>query len=301
MWRILLVLLVLAPGAARARTVAIDAQAARDGGVRTERLPLIRFSPSHHAYGLVRDPAPLLSLRASIIEDEARLRLADADLKRTQQLYHAAHNVSEASLEQAQAKQGVAAARLAADKAKASALYGSSLGDALAASAGPVAALAAGRTSLVEVSLAGPALPRPPRQALAQGKALKLIGPAGSVPSGLIGQSFYYSGPPLPSGMPLPVRLPEGAARSGYAVPLSALTYRGGKASLFVETSPGRFAMIPVPMDDSIRKDGRRRGYFVPRRAIPPGALVAVQGAGLLLSVAEHRKAKAKPAKPDKD
>ncbi|HET9148759.1 MAG TPA: hypothetical protein VFN77_11955, partial [Acetobacteraceae bacterium] len=146
----------------------INAQAARDGGVKTEHPPLIHFAPSRDAYGIVENPAAVLALRASIIEAAAQLQLADANLKRTSQLYHAAHNVSVASLEQAQAAQAVAAAKLAALKAKAAATYGLSLGQALLATSGPVAALAAGKASLIEVSVSAPVLNKPPAQATAR-------------------------------------------------------------------------------------------------------------------------------------
>lgn len=307
MWRFLLgVFVATAPGFALAQTVKVEAGAARDGGVKTRHLPLIRHTPSRKAYGMVESPSQVLSLRASIIEAAAQLQLAEANLKRTSQLYHAAHNVSVASLEQAQAAQSVAAAKLAALKAKAVARYGSSLGNTLSAPEGPLAGLAAGKVSLIEVSLGAPTLPHPPRQAAARadGKTLPLtlIGAAGSVPAGMVGQGFYYIGPALPSGMPLSITLPQGAPRSGYAIPLSALVYRDRKASMFVETRPGRFLMVPVPMSTEIDTDGGTEGYFVPAKLMPRDAVIAVQGAGFLLSVAAHQKAKAKSsADPDED
>ncbi len=319
MWRVLFgILALLLPEAALAQTVAISPQAARDGGVKAVRLPLIRFRPSRSAYGIVENPAAVLSLRASIIEAAARLQLANANLKRTNQLYQAAHNVSVASLEQAQAAQAVAAARLAALQASAAATYGSSLGKALLATEGPVAALAAGQTSLIEVSVSAPVLNKPPAQATAQvqdGQPLPvtLIGAAGQVPMGMLRQGFYYTGPALPSGTPLSVTLPEGHAQAGYAIPLSALVYRDRSASMFAETKPGRFTLVKVPMGMKIHPAGAAQGYaaqgyFVPERLIPQGAAIATQGAGLLLSIAAHDKAekqhpagKAKNADPDED
>ena len=300
---LLIVAIALLPLAASAQSVTISsvtisAKAARDGGVKTVHLPLIRHAPSRAAYGVVESPAALLSLRASVIEAAATRRLAEANLKRTSQLYHAAHNVSVASLEQAQAAEAVAAARLAALKANAAATYGSSLGDALLAKDGPMAALVAGKASLIEVSVAAPELAKPPVQATArieQGKPmpLQLIGAAGQVPLGMLGQGFYYAGPALPSGTPLAVSLPAGAAQKGYAVPLSALIYQDRGALMFIETQPGSFTMVKVPMGVKLK----RGGYFVPERVIPHGAAVATQGAGLLLSIAAHDKA-AKSAEP---
>jgi hypothetical protein len=301
----LLLSALLPPLAASAQTVTINAQAARDGGVKTGQPPLIQYAPSRDAYGIVESPAAVLSLRASIIEAAAQLQLANANLKRTSQLYHAAHNVSVASLEQAQAAQAVAAAKLAALKANAAATYGSSLGQALLAVGGPVAALAAGQASLIEVNVGPPVLNQPPARATArvqggQPMPVTLIGAAGQVPMGMLGQGFYYAGPALPSGTPLSISLPEGGARSGYAVPLSALVYHDRGASMFVETSPGRFSMVKVPMQVKIRRHGEALGYFVPERLIPRGGAIATQGAGLLLSIAAHDKAAKTPA-PDQD
>lgn len=304
--------IVLSPLAASGQTVMINAKAARDGGIKTEQPPLIHFAPARDAYGIVESPAAVLSLRASIIEAAAQLQLTDADLKRTSQLYHAAHNVSVASLEQAQAAQAVAAAKLAALKANAAATYGSSLGNTMLAVGGPVAALAAGKVSLIEVSVSAPVLNKPPARATArvqggQSMPLTLIGLAGQVPMGMLGQGFYYAGPPLPSGTPLSVSLPEGGARTGYAIPLSALVYHARNASMFVETKSGQFAMVKVPMDMKLNHDGAVHGYFVPESLIPRGAAIATQGAGLLLSLAAHEKAaKQQPksktaADPDQD
>jgi hypothetical protein len=313
MRRVLLMLTVAtSPLAARAQTVTITAAAARDGGVNTAHPPLIHYTPLHYAYGIVESPAALLSFRASIIEAAAGLQLANANWRRTSQLYHAAHNVSVASLEQAQAAKAVAAAKLAALKANASATYGSSLGKILLAPDGPMAALASGDASLIEVNVSAPVLRKAPLQAAARIEGatpipLTLIGAAGQVPMGMLGQGFYYESPALPSGTPLSVSLPEGSARTGYAIPLSALVYHNRKASMFVETRPGQFAMVKVPMDMKLHHRGGMHGYFVPERLIPRGGAIVTQGAGLLLSIVAHDKAaKQKPgpktaADPDQD
>lgn len=310
---LLIFTIMLSPVAASGQTVTLNAKAARDGGVKTQHPPLIHYAPSRDAYGIVENPAAVLSLRASIIEAAAQLQLADANLKRTSQLYHAAHNVSVASLEQAQAAQAVAVAKLAALKANAAATYGSSLGQALLATDGSVAALAAGKASLIEVSVSAPVLNNPPTRATARVQnslpmPVTLIGLAGQVPMGMLGQGFYYAGPALPSGTPLSISLPEGAARRGYAIPLSALVYHDRSASMFVETRLGQFTMVKVPMGTKFHHAGAAPGYFVPERLIPRGAAIATQGAGLLLSIAAHDKAekqnpvkKSKSADPDED
>lgn len=288
--QVLAAFLTMIPVFARAQTVNIDPRAAHDGGVKVASLPLVRFAPARSGYGMVGDTAGLIALRGALLEAAAHERLTRATLTRAAQLYHAGRNVSVASLEQAQAAQASAEARLATLRARLISEYGAALADQLARSSGPGMALVLGKASLIEVSVAAPILPSVPAQATARSDhgpavALTLIGPAGHVPTGLVSQGLYYLGPLLPAGMPLAVRLPIGPSRAGYIVPRSALIYRDHHPAFFQETAPGRFAITSLATAAVVRSDGCLRGYFIRHALLPHGGPIAVAGAGLLLSM----------------
>ncbi|MGC9269782.1 hypothetical protein [Acidiphilium sp.] len=288
--RYLLALLVFFPSGASARSVTIAAPAAAAGGVVTARLPLIRYWPVRDADGVVQDPSRLLALRFALITAEVQARLTATDLARTEALYRAGHNVSAASLERAQAAQASAASNLAALHAQAVTRYGAAIAAVITRPTGPVAAIALGKAALVELSLGMTSLRSPSRTATARdfgGRTviLRFLGTSGRVPTGLVGQGLYYSGPLLPAGLPLAVQLRDKAAQTGAIVPASAVIYRRRGSAVFVEMAPGKFRLTPIPLTDPVRVHGDLRGYFVSKTVLPQGKPVAVGGAGLLLSI----------------
>ncbi|MCU4159841.1 hypothetical protein AiwAL_06950 [Acidiphilium sp. AL] len=284
-------LLLLVPALAwgAPRGIALTKAQMRDGGVAVARPAPMRFAPARRGYGMVIDASPVLALRAAIVQAEARERLTMATLGRTRTLFHGAGNVSEAALQQAEAAQAVAAARLAGLKVKARTTYGAALGGALISGGKVVRALESGQ-SLVEVGLPGAALTDPPAVAKAGTAKLTLIGVSGHLPRGMVGQGLYYRGPAMQVGTPLSVSLPTGPVRRGISVPASSVLYRGGAAYVFVETSPGRFVARAIPIGAKIRKHGAVTGYFVAGGVLPSGAKLVVKGAGLLRSIAKTTK-----------
>ncbi|MDD2875985.1 MAG: hypothetical protein PHT60_02015 [Acidiphilium sp.] len=241
--------------------------------------------PARRGYGMVVDPAPALALHELIVEAEAGQRLADATMARTRTLFGGAGNVSKASLQQAEAQAAVAQARLVGLQAEARAKFGAVLGTALIKGGAPLEALARG-DALVEVSVPGAALGVPPRAASApHGVVLRLIGPAGHVPPGLVGETLYYTGPDLPVGLPLAVRLPVGGARRGVMVPANAVIYHADGASVYIEIAPGRFKSIGISLGETIDRHDGLAGYFVPDGVLPPGVKLVVRGAGVLRSI----------------
>lgn len=284
-------LLLLVPALAwgAPRGIVLTPAQMRDGGVAVARPTPMRFAPARRGYGMVVDASPVLALRAAIVQAEARERLTMATLGRTQTLFHGAGNVSEAALQQAEAAQAVAAARLAGLKVKARATYGAALGGAMISGGKVLRALAAGE-SLVEVGLRGAALADPPAVAKAGTARLTLIGVAGRLPQGMVGQGLYYRGPAMQTGTPLAVSIVVGAARRGVSVPASAVMYRDGAAYVFVETSPGRFVARAIPIGAKLRRHGAVVGYFVADGVLASGAKVVVKGAGLLRSISKTAK-----------
>ena len=265
--------------------IALTPAQMKDGGVAVARPAPMRFTPARRGYGMVVDASPALALRAAIVQAEARERLTMATLARTRTLFRGAGNVSEAALQQAEAAQAVASARLAGLKVKARTKYGAALGGAMISGGKAVRALAAGE-SLVEVDLPGAALADPPGVAKAGAAKLTLIGVSGHLPRGMVGEGLYYRGPAMQVGTPLAVSLPTGAVLSGVLVPASSVLYQGGGAKVFVETAAGHFVPVAISIGAKIRGHGAVAGYFVANGVLSAGAKVVVAGAGLLRSIA---------------
>ncbi|MCW8308363.1 hypothetical protein AruPA_15085 [Acidiphilium sp. PA] len=260
------------------------------GGVRTATLALTRFQPAREADGVVIDPAGLLTLRAALINAGIRAHLSAAELTRTHELYRAGQNVSAASLQQAEAADALATARLQALTAQAIARFGPALAGMMAQPTGPVAAIAAGKAALVAVALTASPPPRASgRDAAGAPITLKLIGAMAHAPAGRIGPGVYYRAPLLPAGEPLALHLDQADAHRGYLIPASAIIYQPGRRAIFVETAPHRFSMVALRGAVPVRTGGRLRYAFVRRANLPPHPAVAIAGAGLLLSiVASH-------------
>ncbi len=300
-----LLLLPLAGVRARAADLTLDNATLASGLIATVTPTLRTEAPQRHAEGRVLDPAPALALRGRIVAAAAAAKLDAATLDRTRQLYRAAGNVSQASLEQAEAAAASSAARLAALRAEAIARFGAPLGRAIAQD-GPAFRALAGGGALVLVVQAGPALKPAPARATARlpdgtAAALRDIGPAGVQPPGLLGQALLFTGPPLPVGAPLDVSLPAGRRIAGYDVPVAALVWHRGRAFVFVRTAPGRFAAValggggllaPSGVDPSApvgagssAPSGAGQTQFVPAAALPRAPAIVVRGAGLLNSM----------------
>ncbi|CAG4914667.1 unnamed protein product [Acidocella sp. C78] len=278
----------LAGGAARAAGVTVGKATLASGLIGTMTPKLRTEAPQLHAEGRVLDPAPAIALHGRIVAAQVAATLDAATLARTRSLYHAAGNVSRASLEQAEAAARGSAARLATLRAEAIARFGVKLGRAIAQDGPAFRAIAAGGALVLAVR-AGPALKPAPARATARlpdgtAAALRAIGPAGVLPPGLVGQALLFTGPSLPVGTPLDVSLPAGRKIAGYDVPAAALVWHRGRAFVFVRTAPGRFAAIAVGGASSAAAGGAAT-RFVPAQALPPAPAIVVRGAGLLNSM----------------
>jgi hypothetical protein len=275
----------------------MGAAAAVAGGVRGVGFSVVRYRPGVVVDGVVVDASGLLALRASMIEAGITERLRAADLTRVRLLYRAGQNVSAASLETAQAAAAVAVAREQAVRAQVVAMYGAGVAAVVAAADGPVARIAAGDAALVAVAVGGGLQGVPPADASARdgagaAVALRYVGMMAHAPAGLAGMGAYYVAPVLPAGLAVAVRLPAGAVLRGYRVPASAVIYRPDLMAVFVEMAPDHFTLTPLVGGVAL---GGGRGYFVPVGALPHDPVIAVAGAGLLLSIIESPKSAAAP------
>ncbi len=282
-------LLAVLPASARA-SIKVDAAAQRAGGVVVQPLAAARFAPYRTGYGVVLDPGPLIALRNRIVAARATGRFSAQSLARARQLYGASHNIAMATLQAAQARDATARATEDSLISRARVDWGAALGAALVDGGSSMAALNDGKRSLIETAVTGAPF-NPP--ATAQGEtaegtkiSLRLIGRATHLPSGLIGQGFYYAGPAdLSVGLPVSVTMAEGPHRAGVAVPATALIYRSGHKFVFRETGPDQFDMVAITGAIRMGGSGGATRYFV-ATGLQPGQKIVVSGAGVMLSAA---------------
>ncbi len=296
-----------APAASAVLT--LDPKAVAAAQIRTTRVEAAPTAPPIAAYGWVLDPAPLAGLAgqlasagSEVAAARARLALAKSAARRAEALYRADHNVSMATLQNAQAALDVAAARLrgaatqlAMLRAQARATWGARLAHALDAGISPLPQLSSGATLLVRVSLPLGQTSQHPAQAEATTPdgarmALEFFSPAPQAARGTAGQSFFYlaqGAAELPTETPLTVDLPAAPNRLGVVIPASAVVWQDGEALVYRDLGHGVFAPFPLPA--LVRTAG---GYFVPQQgALVPGARIVSQGAALLLSASQAAKA----------
>ena len=275
---------------ANAASFKVDPAAQQAGGVVVQTLSAVQSTPSRNADGLVLDPGTLIALRSQIQAAQAGKTVAAQALSRARQLYRAGHNIAMAQLQRAEAANATAAARTDALSAKARAAWGPVLGKAVINGAPIIQALSKVKEALIEVAVTGPRL-KPPTSALARvGDArpvqLHYIGPASRVPSGIIGQGFYYRGPAsLPIGLPLSVRLAAGSAQTGVVVPATAILYLRGQKFVVREIAANQFALVPISAVWPIHRRGQPMRDFI-GKGLQPGDQVVVAGAGVMLSAA---------------
>jgi hypothetical protein len=294
----LLVFFGLAANAAAGQAALSRADLAR-AGIAVATLHTVRMPRSIPALGVVLNPAPLLRLRGSIAQAEARLSGAAAKLQLEQQqadrarlLYRQAHNISAADLQKAeeelaaaQAALAAAAAERAALLAQASASWGKTIATALRDGSDPLPQLAAGTAILIGLGLPpGTSLADPPQQVEAEAAGirfpLRLIGPIPGMVGGYPGEAFLYEAAPVPGvpvGSTVSARLPAGPVRTGVLVPFSAVLWQGSHAIVFRAAAEGRFEPVPIATD--VPTDS---GYLV-SESLSRGNRVVVRGAALLL------------------
>lgn len=281
-----------AAAAAPRHVVTVDRDTMASGLIGVNRIDREMIRPGFAAFGTVMDPSAAIAAREGVVRAEAAARLASATLARTATLYRRAHNVSKAAVETARAGMVESKARLQRAERVARARFGPALGGAIIAG-GHAWQRIAGGASLVMVVHPGAALPMAPRTATGHepdgaSVALRAVGAAGRVPPGLVGQGFYFTGPPLAAGTALDVSITGGTAVTGYAVPLSALIYRGDAAYAFMATGVLHFVEVTVPQDRPVRRKGAVVAWFVPAARLGGGGSVRVvtRGAGLMRSIA---------------
>ena len=309
------------PAAARQRLATVDGQsvvkvdpdAQRRSGIQTTTVAMASGRTPVRAFAAVLDVARLTDLRNSALtaQDQvtaavAKLAASKAALARAQGLYRDSQNVSLAVLQAAQATYAADKAALAAAQAQAATFgatagqeFGPSLGDLRS---GLVADLIQRRRVLLQITAPPDAAISSPSASVTvqtdAGRSVetRLVSPAARTDPKIQGASFYYVAPAasgLLPGMNVLALLPGNKARSGAAVPRSAVVYWQGQAWAYERKDDDAFRRIPVSTDTPAAQGG----YVV--QGLAPGAKLVTHGAQLLLSEELQPQARGASGDPD--
>ena len=284
-------------------TITLDAETQDGSGITTQALEASQYRDEAVASAIVMDLQPLIDLRtrhaAAATERATATALLDAarqEYERNRALHAQDQNVSLKVLQAAQANERAAAARLSAATLAVADLQGAlrtKFGDTLAQWATdpqstPLQRLLAHREVLLQVTAPlGTAGTDAPRIEVAgtdnRRQGATFVARAQQADPSLAGTGAIYrtaATSATANGARLLAFVPRGdaTASAGVVVPASAMVWFGGQPWAFVQTTPERFARVPVPVTAPMSN-----GYFV-RQGIQPGARVVVSGAQLLLS-----------------
>lgn len=284
-------------------TVTLDAATQAGNGIRAQPLDAALYHDEAVASAVVVDLQPLIGLRtryaAAATERTTAAALQGAarqEYERDRALYAQDQNVSLKTLQAAQAAEHAASARAEAATRALADLRGAlrtQYGDTLAQWAVDPKSVAFQRLLdhrdvLVQVTAPlGTAGADAPRIEVAgtdnRRQFASFVARAQQVDAALAGTGAIYrtaASPATANGARLQAFVPrgDGSAAAGVVVPADALVWFGGQPWAFVQTTPERFARVPVATGAPMSG-----GYFV-RQGIQPGARVVVSGAQLLLS-----------------
>ena len=253
------------------------------------------------AYGVVLDLQDLIDLGNTLETGAAQLGKAESareaakqDYERARALFGKNQNVSEKTLQAAEAtwhgeEANVQIAQAAIDAARATALqhWGSVIAAWLMRGDEKLAQLRARNTVLVQVTPAPDAtIGTPPLAAQLQspdGHLIdgQLVSPAPRTDPKIQGRSFFYiasAQDDLLPGMNVTAVLPIGQTVSGVVVPTSAVVWYQGKAWAYVRIKPDQFVRREVATDLPLR------GGWLQADAFSAGEPLVNQGAQVLLS-----------------
>jgi hypothetical protein len=291
---------------AKEAAVTLSESAIRTGGIVAKPLQPISHRQETDALGVVLPIQELNDLRnnhaAAMTQVEAMLAALNVSRKeydRLRALYADDHNVSEKTVQIAEATWHSDEARLKASQAalrtieqNAQQQWGSILAQSVVNDSSLFKRLATQQDALIQMTLPSGNKISPFSQTirlqLPDGNFAQasLISPSPRVDLRFQGKSFFYSAPAqktgLVPGMNIPVYLPTGPQEQGVLIPSTAVVWWQGKAWIYVQEDKGRYVRTEIsttsPMTD---------GWFAANNELS-GRPVVVIGTQLLLS-AEFR------------
>jgi len=280
--------------------LSFDEQAQRANGIVVAALSADRRAAAAQANGVVLQLQPLLDLKTSyntaqmdIAKAHAASQASQAEYKRLLGLNQGGENVSEKSVEtaQAQAENDTAVLKNAEQSLvvlKDSMLlhWGTTVAGWLQHGSPQLDALLVQRAFLLQVTATSGASQSAPAQAMAQLPggthiSAQLVGILPQLDPRLQAPSYLYivsAHPGLIPGMNIPVSLPAGPKRSGVVIPYSAIVWWQGSAWCYIEESQAKFTRVEVPTTNPAPA-----GWFV-SEGFAPGIRVVTAGAQTLLS-----------------
>ncbi len=298
-----------APAPGGEPVIALDTAAAAASGIALLTLKPAPQPMMMASFATVLDPAPLADLmqraaaaRAARDEAEARADAAAAEHRRDQVLFRDQHNVSAAALEAAAANDRAAAATRAGREADlrllaaaASSQWGPVLGPDLIAAGSFAQSLARGEECLLAVGepphAPAEASRNPPAKAYA---TLAGEGEGAQIEFGLVSRLsrvdprsqaplLLYAarcGRGALAGMNLAVTLPGPMRPAALRVPAEAVLWWQGRAWVYREIAPGRFARLAIDTDEPAPGGG----FIIPAQAGNAPLTVVGSGAAALFS-----------------
>jgi hypothetical protein len=260
-------------------------------GLKTETLAAETYHARWTAYGVVLDPAPLLTLNGDLLSATAALSAARAEFERAQRLHAERQNVSLKDLQAAEATFRGDQARVALLTQRIADNWGEGVAAMSAEARGALIA------ALVQRSAAIAAASLPPGQSLAAQPSETEVVVFGYEKSPLVTHAVWYAPAvdlqlqgqrfllhvathafPLLPGAAVTAHFESPETQHGVVVPEAAVVRAAGQAWAYVQIAPARFERRPVALAAP-----SARGWFM-TTGFAAGDRVVVTGAQALLS-----------------
>lgn len=276
------------PAAAPKFVVQLSGDDIRRLGIMVMPARAVRYTPHVHGYGVVVDLTALAQSNSDVATAAAAAHESGADLSRARALFAQNAGESRQALDAAQKQAAADAAALALAERKEAAQFGQNA-PWRKGRGGMLAPLYSGHAVLVEATFPlGVAIGVSPQwlsvahlthAAEDFGFRAQRFWNAPTDPT-IPGNTFYalVPGSDLAQGEHVLVYAPTGPAQQGVRIPAQALVVSEEKSWAYVQIAPGRFARVPIHIDQPIAGD-----YFV-AHGISDNAPVVVKGMGLLLA-----------------
>lgn len=286
--------------------VAIDQAGQTTSGIVAITPRALTHRPVLQTFGTVLDLSDLVALRAKLVSSQAdsqrakaALSASAAEYRRLDALHKGRHDVSDKTLQAAEAiwhgdEASLRAAKAATDGVRLAAeqQWGKTIAQAVIEDAPLFEKLIQHKQILLQILLpAGTQLSPPPRTLRVQTTgdrihAAEFAAASPRVDPRLQGSSLFYTAQAqdLLPGMTLTAYVPTGQSTDGVVIPSSSIVWLQGKAWAYARIEPGHFERFELTLDNPMDD-----GWFV-SKGFARGAPVVSTGAQLLLSEEQRSK-----------
>lgn len=280
--------------------ITLDEATLKLGGIQTTALHLVNRQDEQVVYGDVLDVQALIDLRGRYLSAQAEVTAAQAashvseqELKRDRQLFLDDKNVSQKTVQMAQAVWSADIAKLQAAKANLQLIlastrrqFGASVADMISRNDSPqLTRFLNQQDMMLRIILPLGSNPVVPKHIYVDADdhnrfAADYLSTSPQSDPILAGRTYLYQAPSsLPMGSKVVAFLPiVNGVRSGVIIPESAVMWFGGQPWAYVQIDKGQFVRRPV-----IVQSPYEGGFFVTNK-FKPGEQIVTRGAQLLLS-----------------